>query len=458
MHSLRFVSSAAAAVVIATAPAIASAHGLHGHVHVTGWAISNLPPGELRDVFEDPDVREAALAGAMFPDTGYALGSDAARAYGEHAHWEPFIEDFVQRVRTTYGPTYDTKEERMLVAFLMGCAAHGLQDELFDSTFLYEAEQRDGHGQDATDPGTDGFLVQDGYFWMTPSEYLPIADLLPLYASLPQSAEIDEDLIRSQVRRVRGAYVNDTIGPTIAEGNGERYRPQIPWTAEHYMDPAVAGSLYAEITPTARYMLALWERLHDRFEESELVIHAWPDAPRRLREADHTSVASWVTLVLGKGVQQDGASATLVDSLGAPHGLELRYTRWGGVSRLVRVVASADYTPGETYTATLASGAMLVDGSSTTSAHEHTFQVACATEDDPRCPPLGEIEDPVIPPAPEMPDAGPPPRIDAGVAPMPEPSPSSSCAVSAAATRARAEWLALVVIALVAVRVSRRSR
>jgi len=374
------------------------AHGLHGHVHVTGWAIENLPPGELRTIFDDPDVFQAALAGAMFPDTGYAPGRDdrAAREYGEYAHWEPFIERFIQYVRAEHGPPYDTKEKKMLVAFLLGCAAHGLQDELFDSTFLYEVEQRDGAGQDIADPGTDGFLVLDGYFRLLPSDYLPIDEVLPLFGSDVLGVDVDAQLIADQVRTVRSAYVNDTLGTRVAAGFGQRARTQIPWASENYLDPSVHGSLGAEIVPTARHMQALWERLHDRFDEADLVVHAWPADPRRLRSASHQDVASWITLVFGKGVEQGRATASLIDGAGMPHPFNLRYTRWGGTSRLIRFQPTTDLVPGAHYSAVLEAGAELVDGSHTTIAHEHAFQVDCIDADDPQCPPVEITGDPTI--------------------------------------------------------------
>ena len=50
----------------------AQAHGIWGHIHVTGWAIDHLPEGELRQFFSDPEVFNAALFGAAFADSGYA--------------------------------------------------------------------------------------------------------------------------------------------------------------------------------------------------------------------------------------------------------------------------------------------------------------------------------------------------------------------------------------------------
>lgn len=437
---------------LAAPPSRARAHGLIGHVHVTGWAIDHLPPGELRDLFDDPEVRAAALMGAAFPDTGYAVLDEelqaTARTYGESAHWEPFIQSFVVRIRERYAPPYDTHEEHLVIAFMMGAASHGLQDELFDSTFLHECEQRDGAGQEATDPGTDGFLVVDGYQWMYPGEFVPWEDLLAIYDTIDPA--IDQPLIENGIRIVKSAYLNDVIGPAVARSMAERYRDVIPWAAAHYVDPEVAGSLRAEVEPTAAHMQALWERIHGREREEDLVVHAWPDPPRRLREGESESVASWVTLVLGRGVEPDSATGTFTDSEGVAHPFELAGTRWGGTTRLLRFQPRADLTPGAFYEVTLQPGATLVDGTTTTLAHTHRFQVEC--DDATLCPPV-EVEDPSIDPPPPPPpmDAGPP---DAGPAPAPAAS-GGGCAVGA--TRHGAPWLAaLAMLALVARR--RRAR
>jgi MYXO-CTERM domain-containing protein len=410
----------------------AHAHGLFGHVHVTGWAVENLPAGELQDFFADPDVRLAALTGAAFPDTGYALGTEATRDYGEHAHWEPFIEDMVQYIRTTYGPTYDTPEEKKLIAFVLGAASHGLQDEMFDSTFLFEAEQRDPAGdQSTTDPGTDGFLCQDGHARLYPNTEVPTADLLPQFARLSQADAIDAALLQAQMNLVVGFYVNDGVGFAAALELADQHRPGLPWVASHYLDPSVPGAHRAEILPTMRHMQALWDRLHGRDQEGGLVVHRWPEPARTLREADADSAGSWVTLVLGKGVVPDTATATFTDAEGRPHPFQLAYTRWGGVSRIVRFQPTEDLVPGAWYVVTLEAGATLVDGTVTTTTYRHAFQVACT--DNPDCGWAGATWVPEIEPG-EFADA-------AGGA-------SKGCAVGPTGASAASGALALAVLTL----------
>ena len=103
------------------APRVSAAHGLWGHIHVTGWAVENMEPGPLRDFLtEDPAVFNALLMGSMFADTGYRPGAPAAaRAYSEHSHWEPFVEDYVQWVRANDPPPWNDLASKKRVAFLL---------------------------------------------------------------------------------------------------------------------------------------------------------------------------------------------------------------------------------------------------------------------------------------------------------------------------------------------------
>src|SRR6185436_5639888 len=114
--------------------------------------------------------------------------------------------------------------------------------------FLYEVEQRDGPSQEITDPALDGFLRLDGLFRLLPGPYVPIDEVLPLYAVLNQP--IDRALIEYQVRTVRNASVNDSLGVMVATTYGRRNRAKIPWASDNYLDPGIAGSIAAEIVPT----------------------------------------------------------------------------------------------------------------------------------------------------------------------------------------------------------------
>ena len=377
------------------APRPALGHGDWGHVHVTGWAIENLPHGELRDLFAEPEVFSAALYGAAFPDSGYWADEPPHREFAEYSHWEPFVQGFIEYIRDNYPPPFETLEQRQLVGFLMGCAAHGLQDEVFDSLFLLQLRERDGQGQDQADGGTDFLLYDEGHIRFPVEEFVPTDVLLDLYADLSQ--EIDAQTIREGVDAQTRSYVNPTLIATFSMAFVEETREILPWGSRHYLDHGVPGSLRAEINPTIRYMEAIWERLHGRWDESDLVVHAFPEDPRRLRGHRSDSVDSWVTMVFGRAVSIESSSGALFDEQGNPIDAELTGTRWGHpYPRLVRFIPNQDLDPGAYYTARFDPGAEIIGGGETTQATELDFQVGCTDETEEDCPDLGPIDVPVI--------------------------------------------------------------
>ena len=402
---------------LALAPGSASAHGLWGHVHVTGWAVENMPDDALRQFLLEPEVFNALLFGAVFTDTGYARDDPAARAYAEHTHWEPFIEDYVEWVLKNDPPPWDSLESRKRVAFLMGCASHGLQDSIFDSLFLYQAEAQDGVGQEKVDPGTDGFLVLDEHIRFIPEQEMPMSTLLELYAGLDE--EVTQAVIEDAVGLVTAAYINDSIGLSLAATLGEQYAAAIPWTRTHYLDPAVPGSLRAEIYPTMRYQQALWARLHGTLSPDDVTVFAFPDSPRRLPAGEAGDPSSWVTLIFGAGVRYEGDLVSLLDDNGDIVPFTQANTRWGaGHTRLIRLLPEEDLTPGGWYSARMRSGARLINGTRTTAELDLAFQVACRTDSDPACPDLGPIQVASIDGIPEDSDQ-PPAEAGCGCAAVP---------------------------------------
>lgn len=391
----------ALAFVVPLAAQPAHAHGLWGHVHVTGWAVENLPPGELRSfLLDEPEVFNALLFGAVFADTGYALDDPAARAYSEHAHWEPFVEDFATWVRANDPPPWNDLASRKRVAFLLGCASHGLQDALFDSLFLHQVESHDGVGQDETDPGTDGFLALDGHLRFTPEREIPLETVLELFEALPE--DVTEQVIDDAVSLVTAVYINDTVGPLVAAQLGLQALEVMPWGYAHYLDPDVPGSLRAEILPTAAYQQALWDRLHGRPVVDPTAV--FPEPERRLRSGEVGAPDSWVTVGFGQGVAVGSVDLVLEDDAGGRVGASVVGNRWGSdPSRVVRLQPTEPLVPGAFYTARLAAGAEGIDGTALAAWH-HTFQVACAADDDPACPPLApavaSIDGPVAPTTP----------------------------------------------------------
>lgn len=371
------------ACAIASMPYDAMPHGINGHVHVTGWAIERLPPGELADLFAEQEAFEAALFAASFPDSGYAISDP----YGEMAHWPPFFEAHLRQVRADVGPPFDTPEKRRKAAFAIGLGCHGLQDEIFDSVFLWHIAEHDGQAQEQADSGTDAMLFTDGYLRWKPAKWAPVDDLIASFAA--EGHAVDAETIEAGMTRVK-AIVIDAFGG-IAPVFDRQYRPLLPWTAEHYVDPAVPGSIAAEIPATRAFIEAVWARLHGRFPAAGFVAHPYPDGRRRLRSVDPATTSSWVTLVLGIGARVGSVTPDRITFEGpdGPVAYDLRHTRWGGApddwTRIVQLRPRVELALDAEYTVDIAPGIELIDGSVLADGWRYSFRTACGEGDD--CPP-----------------------------------------------------------------------
>jgi hypothetical protein len=174
------------------------------------------------------------------------------------------------------------------------------------------------------------------------------------------------------------------------------------------MDPVIPGSLISEVAPTQRYFEALWKRLHGTWTEDDVVIHVFPEPPRRLRSHVPSETDSWATMILGMGLARDSATGSLSTETQTELPFELQYIRWGAsYSRLVRFIPSDDLEPGEMLTATLEAGASLIDGTTTTKSASFSFQVQCVPNDTSACPDLGDIPVPATDGSPWMDDPDP---------------------------------------------------
>src|SRR5690606_18402889 len=93
--------------------------------------------------------RDQLLAGAAFPDGGYATRDAGVPGgdFGEEAHWARCHDAYtdVLRARTDCGDLADPGGPcAAAVAHLMGVAAHGVGDEVWD--WLFEPQATD-HGE-----------------------------------------------------------------------------------------------------------------------------------------------------------------------------------------------------------------------------------------------------------------------------------------------------------------------
>jgi hypothetical protein len=154
----------------------ARANGQSSHIWIAENAKTHIEAGALRDLVTDPALQQALINGAMFPDGGYPLGDP----YAAIAHWEPFQNGYRDWIIAEFEMPW-TGEAATHVAFLLGMAAHGMADQLYDSLFMERSRQED------TEDGWGGNFDLATMAALGPVEapehWLPARQLVDIYQS-----------------------------------------------------------------------------------------------------------------------------------------------------------------------------------------------------------------------------------------------------------------------------------
>ncbi len=402
-RTARFVLLAAS--LAALGPAAARANGLVSHVHIADLALEALPPGDLRDLLADPALLEVYRAGSVFPDTGYA----ADDPYGEMAHWEPFTEAYLQYIRETYGPDFESPEARQHVAFLMGQASHSMADQWFDSLFMARVEQYDGSSEEL-DTGAEPWLIVEHQPDAEIEGWVDAATINRVFAEElsyePSEATIERGM-ELVVTAIRMLYL-------FAEDLYESYWRQMPWGATHYyLGQEAPGSLPHIAEVVARYWQVLWLRLHDQDEPVDSFLMSWPPDGFVNFEVDPASIETRIAAAFGHGVDRGTLTeenVRLLDAGGSEVPSRARFiygSEFGNVV-LVRPRETLEYD--QEYTLELGTGLVLMDRRSPDEPVRFSFRTRCAPDRLEDCPPLPDPWEPPEGP-PELPgdeaDAGP---------------------------------------------------
>ena len=87
-------------VAVLFAPLKSRACGVNAHLWITDSAICQLPEGSLlRAFYTDQRHVDLTRLGSSFPDSGYAV----SHAYGEVAHWPPFVQKYIEDFQSRFG-------------------------------------------------------------------------------------------------------------------------------------------------------------------------------------------------------------------------------------------------------------------------------------------------------------------------------------------------------------------
>ena len=322
----------------------AQACGVNSHLWITDSAICQLPFGSrLRAFYSFQRHVDMTRLGSAFPDSGYAIDHE----YGEFAHWPPFIQAYIDDFHERYGSQEMAWDQEALaeVAFIMGVAAHGYEDELFDSQFLRWVEQEDQANQDIIDPALDFLLIYEGHTELLPPLDFPAQGV----SSALQRAgvEVSVEELETGVARVHQFALRLSQSPSTLRALVERDAPLIPWATEYYLNHRISGSLAHEPQRVAAMLEGVYQRLSGQSIADEVISHIDPASPMQLRlsAVASGSQAQWITLYFKTGVMAESIVNNiqlLVNGESIP--FNYRATRWGGGQGYTRLfeVSPAD--------------------------------------------------------------------------------------------------------------------
>ncbi len=429
-HALSLLAGTAALGLTLTIAPSAGATGMQGHIYMAQCAAEQTTDPRLRAVL---DAHPMHLAnGGYFPDSGYTARD---HDQGEVAHWEPFVQAYIQVFRERYKPPF-TPEASQHLAFLMGLAAHGITDSTFDSLLYARAEQVDGGDFDSFDLSMDVFIAHDKPRYFVPEYAYDAQYLSAVFGRVPHPVPT-ENITQAMTTARTGLSAVAGLLYAGANDYGKRY----PWARAHVFEPRTGGSYPHGAAVVAGYYRELMKRLEGDTSADGLLIGTYPDEHRRLATLDPTRADGRVVLFFGHGLDRAsiGESVVVTDGAGAVVPAKVAPFRGSTYPNVLTVTPTSKWQPSTRYTVRVAKTVRTLNGASPTKDLELTFETCapktpggdCGEPDYPApasaCPKLDASfktrpgQEPEAPAEPA--DAGPPPAANGT-------NPSSGCAVA----------------------------
>jgi hypothetical protein len=405
-------------------PAVAAGAGETTHAFMAERAIEYLPDGDLKALLE-PHALEV-MSGAGYPDTGYWVenGSIPVRGdelrpsddFGEESHWERFINAYVDHIRTKdcgadladpAGPCAG------VVAHLMGAAAHGMGDEVWDWLFEprvtdhgedagrnFFAEGRPGHALDGNpldeasssiEYAMDEVAITEYGRWVVPNSTLPpVADLVEVYRS--RGLEVTPEHILAG-HAVSAAAMS--AERAVAPEESPRIQEDMPWSSANFV--TAPGGVDFTAQAVAGYYEALWRKLTQPEHPAPRPVAIYPadgaqDVPTQWQPARTAPGPAtgggdrriWVAL--GNAVEPSSVNADsfkLLDPTGEPVPPLPGFPRpgpWGsdGGTHSLLFYPDTNLAPCSEYTAVLTTGVLDLDGAPLADELRWSFRTDCS--------------------------------------------------------------------------------
>ena len=264
------VAAVLAVVIVLVSSTEAHAAGVTTHAWMGLNAVDLVTNPDLHALLDAN--RGQVEGGAQFPDSGYINSSVGTPGgdYGEEAHWQRFYDAYADRIRSDpacidltapHGPCAPE------VAHLMGMAAHGMGDEVWD--WLFEPTSPD-HGEQFLPPELSAVVKVGGIEFQM--DMIAIADHgrptspdTPALPNVPDLVASFAALGRPDITAA-GLGTGKSLMGVLRAGEGglaPTYASQVeaamPWTSAH-MITAPGGVDFAARAIAAEYE-NLWGRL-----------------------------------------------------------------------------------------------------------------------------------------------------------------------------------------------------
>ena len=238
-------------------PSSVRAAGDTTHTFMADEAIGHTTSSKLRRLLTANRV--ALLSGAAYPDSGYYVDDRPGGDFGEISHWERFINAYVRHIRATgCGSLAEPRGPcASLIAHMMGAAAHGVADEMWD--WLFEPLVTDhGERHQSIEFAMDMIAIAD---FTAPAftPYLPpLEELLAIYRSVGRNDITREGILAGHAATVGVLDIERQIAPEASA----QIRGQMPWSAAHMYSES--GGVRDVAEAAAGYYEALWRKLRAR--------------------------------------------------------------------------------------------------------------------------------------------------------------------------------------------------
>lgn len=360
----------------------AHATGMQSHIYIAELARDHLPAGELKSLLETH--RTAFLSGAFFPDSGYAAND----GYGEIAHWESFVEAYIQWIRKTYTAPY-SDEAAEHIAFVIGAAAHGMGDQTYDILFHDKIGIVDGDLNEA-DMAADIFITNDLDRRENPAFVISTQHLADLFSN-DLAHTVTTEVIDDGVKKAKFAlsYTSEVLYTDY-----DKFSAQYPWAAAHYLSEGVPGAYPYDGEVISHYYEDIWRRLAGDEPMDAAIIGSNPLANGVDVPVDHTSMDSWITIFTGLGLRPetiDASSFFITNAKGNVVPCEIR-TRGDAWASTLQLKPQRDWDFHATYQLHLTTSVRSLHDVPLASEYTLSFTTACAPGDracDPPTPGTG---------------------------------------------------------------------